>query len=232
MKLLAAIFLSLTATLPLALPAHAATYDVSLLLNDYTAEYAGNKAWRSTGGADPVSVSGQIITDGTLGTISGKNITSWVLNFTSTSGSQTVSSEGLFGKAHTNGTFTATAQGLFSDNSAWNFLEYINDPAATYVIGRLGGNANTTNIYSYFLDVDYDCNGTGCTESFNHGNYAAEKNVPQIGATPFAVRALSLSSLSNSSVATVPLPAGLSLLLSGLGMIGLVGWRRRQRTRL
>ncbi|MEM1159745.1 MAG: hypothetical protein AAGJ28_02330 [Pseudomonadota bacterium] len=229
MKLLAGhLLVAVAITLSAALPARAVTYDVNLVLDDYTAEYAGNKAWRNTSGADPVSVNGQIVTDGTLGTLSGSNITSWVLNFTSTSGSQTASSAGLIGKVHATGTFTATATGLFSDGSAWSFLEYINDPAATYVIGRLGGNANTTNIYSYFLDTDYACDASGCTETFNKGNYAGEKNVPQIGATPFATA----RTLSNASVSTVPLPAGLSLLLGGLGLLAGLGWHRGRRDAL
>lgn len=206
-------------------PVHALTYDVGLLLDDYTYESVDG-GWAYTRGADPVSIVGEIETDGSFGMIDAANILSWSLTISSTSGSQNVSSEGLFGRVHTYGTFEASATELSAGMGAWGFLEYVNQPT-THVIGRLHGRDGNLHTFAIFNDLTTDCSGGACTTTTNQGNLAIERNTQLLG----TVSAPALSNADAQTAASplpVPVPASLGLLLSAFAVLGLFGRRRRQ----
>lgn len=226
-SLLGACFLCLAV-----LPVHAAIYDVDLLLDDYTWESVDG-TWVSThayddvdgrrvrvGGADPVSIIGQIETDGTTGVLDASNILSWSFTVSSTTGTQDFSSEGLFGwTTAAYGTFEATETSFFGGEGRWGFIEMINAPTA-YVIGRLYGENGSLNTFAYFQDLDRDCSSGNCQITNNQGNLGSERDL----------RLLGTSSVVTTRVVTNPVPASLPLILSGFGILGFLGWRRRRQT--
>ncbi len=205
------------------LPAKAATYDVDLLLDDYTYTSV-NGSWVYTAGADPVSIIGQVETDGTLGAIGADNILSWSFNISSTTGSQDISSAGLFGAAHTYGIFEATSAQLLTGLGSWGFLEYVNAPTS-YVIGRVHGNNGALHTHANFRDLSIDCSTGTCSTTSNQGNLGIERNLQLLGTAE-----TSFSSFTTTQVVTNPVPASLPLILSAFGFLGFLGWRRRRET--
>lgn len=201
--------------------AHAITYDVDLTLDDYTYESVDG-AWVYTAGADPVEIVGQIETDGTTGTIDASNILSWSFTISSTSGSTDISSEGLFGRVHTYGSFEATETSFSAGDGTWGFLEYTSG-ADSYVIGRVHGRDGNLHTYANFLDVTIDCDAGGCDATTNQGNRGIERDLQLLGTAQPAV----VASLGNG-VLPVPVPSSLTLALSAFGLFGLIGWRRRR----
>lgn len=202
------------------MPAKAATYDVDMLLDDVT-QMSVNGSWVSTGGADPVSVIGQIETDGTLGIIDADNILSWSFNISSTTGSQDISSAGLFGYAHIYGDFEATSTQLLTGSGRWGFLEYVNAPTS-YVIGRVYGENNQMHSRANFQDLSIDCSSGVCLTTSNKGNRGIERNLQLLGTA-------TTSAFTTTQVVTNPVPASLPLILSAFGFLGFLGWRRRRQ---
>lgn len=202
-------------------PVQAITYDVDLLLDDYTYESVDG-AWVYTAGADPVEIVGQIETDGTTGTIDASNILSWSFSISSTSGSTDISSDGLFGAVHTYGSFEATDTSLSAGDGSWGFLEYTSG-ADSYVIGRVHGRDGNLHTYANFLDVSIDCDAGGCATTTNQGNRGIERGLQLLGT---AQPALAVG--STNGVLPVPVPSSLTLALSAFGLFGLFGWRRRR----
>lgn len=198
------------------LPVQAVTYDVDLVLDDYTYESVDGK-WIQTYGADPVSIIGQIETDGTTGTLDASNILSWSFTISSTSGNQDFSSEGLFGQAITYGTFEATETSVFGGDDRWGFLEYVNVPTS-YVIGRVHGQNGNLHTYANFQDLDVDCSTGECLTTTNKGNRGIERNLQLLGT----------SSVITAQVVTNPVPASLPLIVSGFSLLGFLAWRRRR----
>ena len=211
--------LGAAALLVTSVPVHAITYDVDLVLDDYTYEAVGD-AWIYTAGADPVEVVGTIETDGTLGTIDATNILSWSFTVSSTSGSTDFSSAGLFGAVHTYGNFEASETSLHGGDGYWGFLEYTSGPDS-YVIGRLHGEDSNLHTHANFRDLTIECNGTDCTTTENQGNRGIELNYQLLGTAQQAVA-------SSSNVLPAPVPSSFTLALSALGLFGLFGWRRRR----
>lgn len=202
------------------LPAKAATYDVDMLLDDYTYTSV-NGSWVYTAGADPVSIIGQIETDGTVGTIGADNVLSWSFNISSTTGSQDISSAGLFGSAHVYGDFEATSTQLLTGLGRWGFLEYVSGPAS-YVIGRVYGEKNQVHSRANFQDLSIDCSSGVCLTTSNQGNRGIERNLQLLGTA-------TTSAFTTTQVVTNPVPASLPLILSAFGFLGFMGWRRRRQ---
>lgn len=195
--------------------AHALTYDVDILLDDYTYQSIDG-AWTYTQQADPVSVVGEIETDGSFGTLNETNILSWSFTISSTRGSQNISSDGLFGSVHTYGTFEVSATEFSAGSGAWGFLEYVNQPS-TFVIGRLYGQDGNLHTFGKFQNLSADCLAGICPNdgTTNNGNLALERNAQLIGTA--------------SSPLPVPVPASFGLLLSSFAVLGLFGRRRRRQ---
>lgn len=202
-------------------PVQATTYDVDLVLDDYTYESVDG-AWIYTAGADPLEIVGQIETDGATGTIGIDNILSWSFTISGTSGSRDITSEGSFGAVHTYGSFEATDTSLSAGDGAWGFLEYSSGPDS-YVIGRVHGRNGNLHTYANFLDVSIDCDAGGCAATTNEGNRGIERDLQLLGMVQPA-----LAGDSTGSVTAVPVPSSLALALSAFSLFGLFGWRRRR----
>ena len=87
------------------------------------------------------------------------------------------------------------------------------------------------------LVVGDDCNIGGCSATAGADNAFVDFHVTASGGLTFNLAAISstssTSSLFETSTGTVsqtPLPAALPLFASGLGAMGLFGWRRKRKT--
>lgn len=219
------------------LPANALVYDVDLFLDDYTYRAEGS-GWvltkhvnqtDSAGNAivgDPISILGQVETDGSLGTIDSGNILSWSFTISSTSGSEDISSTGRLGGAvHTYGSFEATSTQLFTGSGRWGFLELMTVPEAR-VIGRVYGENGSLHTHAYFQDLSVDCSSGTCETIANQGNRAIGLDLSLLGTVAPATFS---SSVVTTQVVTNPVPASLPLILSAFGLLGFLGWRRRSK---
>jgi PEP-CTERM motif-containing protein len=171
-------------------------------------------------------VSGTITTDGTLGTLtSPSQITAWTINQTfdtlrypasiSSPASPSNSTVTLTGNA-----LTATATGLFFNfsGSGGSLLEF----ASNNFFGGSGGislqycdatgnclNQNLTVLHSFALMAFIDP-GTSSTSS----------GVMESG---------TMIEIATAVPSSVPLPATLPFFATGLGVLGLLGWRRKRK---
>lgn len=196
--------------------AHALTYDVDLLLDDYTYENVDGQ-WVHTNGSDPISITGQVETDGTLGTLDSTNILSWSFTISSTSGSQEISSGATAGFTEVYGNFAATETELSVSEDRWGFIQF-SGSEDSFVIGRLHGENGNTHTYAYFKDFELSCNEdvSACNiANVNSGNRGIERELQIIGTR------------DATAVAVVPLPGGLGLLGGALAMFAFFGFRRK-----
>jgi hypothetical protein len=182
-----------------ATPAAAVTYNVDLTLDDYVLD----NNTLLTGGS--VILTGQIVTDGTIGLLAGANFLSWSFTVADSTSSGSLSSAGP-GTVETgvSSLFTATATELIVAAGNWHF--------------RLQGDP----VIGYFEMLDNVFYATVCTfgcPAYSDGAYGAEELLS--GSYPYVLGMA-------SSVAPVPLPAALPLFGTGIALLGLLGWRRRR----
>jgi hypothetical protein len=162
-------------------------------------------------GLEGVAVGGSITTDGTVGTLSTSNIVDWNLIGTSENLSLTT-------------LFDLTGP-LSGDNSFINSFGNIVATPTTLSLGIPGGDVSFE---------DSNCMGS-CDliviglETF-HGSLA---NFQVCILRPSTTCGISADTnnlvIGDGKVAPTPLPATLPLFATGLGSLGLLGWRRKRR---
>jgi hypothetical protein len=179
---------------------------------------AGATTYNLTG-TSGIDVTGTITTDGNIGTLSAADITSWNINETfdtihvPTNINPSNSTVSLSGDA-----LTATSTQLlfnFAD-TATSKLEFVSNnfpnpggfnvqfcDATTPCINQVGASDFS------FMEIVFASGGC-CSSSTG----VAETGNTQIG---------------TAAVATTPLPAALPLFGAGLGLMGLLGWRRKRK---
>lgn len=178
---------------------------------DYPSEQAdtyGNGTW---------TLSGSMTTNGTIGTLTESEITSWTFTFTNGGTSYTASSTDENGYVNFNGSdFVASATAITVSASAngYDQLEFEGNPS---------GDQNTQ------LEYLRENNHFGYTSD----SYTATGNGSNLwDATTNGSNTLPLGSASVWTIATAPsaVPEPSSLVMCGLGGIGvaLAAWRRRR----
>jgi hypothetical protein len=148
-----------------------------------------------------VTLGGTITTDGTLGVLMVSNITDFDVTLTTSIGLSEITKSNNQRADFIHGTaLTATSAGLFFNFSGSGFFNILT-------------NAN------WFM-----CASAGCTPdnvwSVNGGGKLA--TISQFGNIEIAIG-------PPVPVDTTPLPAALPLFATGLGALGLLGWRRRRK---
>jgi hypothetical protein len=166
---------------------------------------AGATTYTVNDGTASLGVTGTITTDGNIGVLSASDITDWnlLLNVSGSSFDLTGPLSGGNSAVYVFGTtdFTATASKLFFNFGDNTSFQYLgfDDSAGPYLIEF--GNATTS------------CNGIPssiCLLIGSSGGNISEQGVVQIAST-------------------TPLPAALPLFATGLGALGLLGWRRNRK---
>jgi hypothetical protein len=180
--------------------ARATTYDI---IAPSTGELAGG-------------ISGTVTTDGTTGTLSASNITSWNINQTIndvqfienlSSSNSTLSLTG--------GALTANATELFFNFSATDdsLLKF----SSTLVTGN---------------SLQYCDATTACINQNGASDFSTIEWVfvaPGLGSTNGSSPQVGDIEIAAATVGTTPLPAALPLFATGLGAMGLFGWRRKRK---
>ena len=157
-----------------------------------------------------LGITGWIQTDGTLGTLSESNIVSWLLNF-QTSATTYVSNSATSGVVSLSGdAVSATMSGLIFTPTSTS-----TDPSALRFYTASGGNYWCLN-----RNLGSTCYGT-YLESFAFTGVVDEWAENTSERDPFVFAGVG---------ASVPVPAALPLLASGLGALGFFGWRRKRST--
>jgi hypothetical protein len=160
------------------------------------------------------TATGDIVTDGTVGNIGAANIIDWnlILN-DGVSGAVN-----LLGPSSGNNSFVAL-NGLAVSATASALLFDFSSPSAA-------------DAYLYFesngLPVTFLCFGGGGAGGYS-GNCASAQpgNVEAIEDQGGSIQSTLLS--GTQPIATTPLPAALPLFATGLGALGLLGWRRKRK---
>jgi hypothetical protein len=157
---------------------------------------------------------GTITTDGTIGPLASSDILSWSFTFTFPGFTSfplsplTLTSSGLsLSFASTGSPLTATSTDLYFDFTSLSAAEpnFSDLPLAAY------GIADSAALVCSTLQVGFCLNYPTANVLF----YAAESSSAFI--------------LAAGGVPATPLPAALPLFAGGLGMMGLLGWRRKRK---
>jgi hypothetical protein len=173
-------------------------------------------------------VSGSITTDGTTGVLTAANITSWTYSQTDSTFLGTASGTGAgVGVTLTGDALTANATQLL-----FNFGETAN-PSLFELSGNFGGPSGDTDILEFC-----DANGNQCKDQngfTSSSRLALVLIAGGLGSTSFGIDE---STAGNAVIATAsvtetptPLPAALPLFATGIGGLGLLGWRRKRKAR-
>ena len=184
--------------------ARAATYDVDLSL--------GTALDASFAPLGEARLTGQIVTNGTLGALSPSNLSSWTFTMQVGSYSETISSAGA------SGTPAAFLGGIgltvTADSILFSAARFAQDRA-------IFQNADLTEVS--FLNFSV----LATNEALNVISYRFRPASPvrSDDISLFVNRDTVIATLA-PPVAAIPLPAGLALLLGALGMLALVRWRR------
>jgi len=159
----------------------------------------------------PNDLDGTITTDGTIGLLASSNITAWSLTISSSGAPVTLT--GTPG----NSVLSLTSMNLSATSTAlsWNF----SGPMGSLMFE---GTGMLTGDYAAFVSFG-DASG-GVFQTFILGS-------PRIAelTSGCQVIASTTTSATPSCLATTPLPAALPLFVTGLGALGLLGWRRKRK---
>ena len=158
------------------------------------------------------SITGSIVTDGQFGVLSQADILGWSINIFAPGGTlkANVSSAGPFPTIEVTGSaLTADNFGLFYNFSALNSDLFVtnSDKFGTHITGELELSHN-------FLAVVYR------DDVLNMGVI--------LDITPSGTSQFAIDPTAFDAIAT-PLPAALPLFATGLGALGLLGWRRKRK---
>jgi hypothetical protein len=162
------------------------------------------------------SATGTITTDGTIGVLSTSNITDW--NLLLTIGSSTA--DGLSSSPSSSfivdgNAFTASPTGLF-----FNFGDTTGTlNKAPYTLAQFNFISSTEYGQLQFVNAEAtDYNGqVSAVEIFTSINPIIQTSIPETITSPVQI------------ASTTPLPAALPLFATGLGAMGLLGWRRKRK---
>lgn len=161
------------------------------------------------------SVIGYLQTDGTLGALGEDNFVTWELTFSSPNlrttyvanyfNSHIMSFESFSGK----NSLVATDKDLTFNYSNIRrfFLVQLDDSSAIWCMITIGDCASPI---THFTETLHD-RGAGLYELAEKTQYSRITGPVKIG-----------------TVSVVPVPAGLPLLAGGIGILGLIGWRRKR----
>jgi len=161
-----------------------------------------------------ILLSGTITTDGVLGTLSQSDITAWHINQNSVSGSgfPTSIDSASSTVSLTDGALSATGAGL-----VFNFAS----TTSSKLIFRSNQMFGSTPAFQLtYCDV-----GAGCSAPFI-SSVLVQLLVSSVQGSDTLNRANGTSPIA--TLAT-PLPAALPLFATGLGALGLLGWRRKRK---
>ncbi len=168
-----------------------------------------------------VTLNGSITTDGTTGTALGSsNITAWGLTVDSSLLPNGVTLTGA------NSILTLTGSDLTATSSALSFNFAGTDSgvlkfASSGGVGELQALPNGNVVYEA---GGYSCDGYGGPLDFCAVDFAAPFEA--LGADAEETGTVVIG----TAVSTTPLPAALPLFGAGLGVIGLLGWRRKRKS--
>jgi hypothetical protein len=197
----------LTAVCSLGLPANASTYDVSFSFSGYQ---DATPDFQPPGGTNlgTINVTGTMVTTCDSCTLGVGNITSW--SFSWNGGS-------VPGNA---GTASGTSGGIAFTN---------NLSASGGVISFISvASGSASNFHQLPAQVNFGVFQTGiigCGNAFNNCielTNASGANIVGTVTLPFAIA-------TEEVVTTTPLPAALPLFATGIGGLGLLGWRRKRK---
>jgi hypothetical protein len=156
-----------------------------------------------------VSIQGTLTTDGTFGSLAASNIVDWNLTIFRGSGTATV----LQGPGGSNNSSVTTLTGPDLQASLTS-LQFIFSDATTASNFEI----NSGNVNTGWFDL-YDANLAfapfGEIYVVNNNSGAGEQPITNL--------------IGTAEVSTTPLPAALPLFVTGLGAMGLLGWRRKRK---
>jgi len=153
-----------------------------------------------------VTLGGTITTDGTLGALNESNITDFDVTFTVIGTTHITKSTNQQSPFLTGTALTATSGGLFFNFSGSGMISIFQQNNANWF---MCASALCTPHGDWFLNVFNVANGSG--------KLLDQSDIVEIAVGP------------GDPTGSTPLPAALPLFATGLGALGLLGWRRRRR---
>jgi hypothetical protein len=151
-----------------------------------------------------VTLGGTITTDGTIGSLSVPNILDFDVTFTAIGTTHITKSSNQIPIFIGGTALTATAGGLFFNFSGSGFVNIFEQHNA-----------------QWFMCASGPCTPTN--DWFLNGGGRSGKLVPLTGNVEIALG-------PTEPTGTTPLPAALPLFATGLGALGLLGWRRKRKS--
>ncbi|SDI81283.1 hypothetical protein [Lutimaribacter saemankumensis] len=191
----------------------AASYKLAFTADDYVFDWDLNE---NTTGVDTVSILGEIVTDGTLGTLAVSNILSWSFQYEDRNGTVSFSSVGdvdpnaITGIGFYNSSLVATEATLSFQDEVLFFERCESEDCRTFFNG--------------FFFITKQPGGT--FDIFGGDGHYANRSVISGIETGLQFQEVNVKPGVIAS-APIPLPAGLLLLISSLGFIGVIN-RKRQ----
>ena len=199
-----------------AIPAVANTvYNVNFSVGDaYSLDRASNTV---TTGSNTTTVTGQIVTNGNLGSLNSVNLISWNFAVAYGGNSYSFSSADATSEVYNLNFLEATSTQILANiNSSygWTFAS-INGGTRLYITGLKRLTPDQLSQADLMVDWSY------------YGAHNSLEGV--VDARSYVESSSGVYILGNTStVSAVPLPAALPLLFSGLGGLGFMGWRMRK----
>ena len=187
--------------------ANAITYNINFAIGD--AYSYDQDTGITTTGSNTTTVTGHIVTDDTLGALSAANFVSWDFTITDSTSSHSLSSSWIGANSSAPSVYGLN---LFSASSTEITVVF---PTAQWLFQNFDGQISRT-VYGSANTLGVD-----------------DLNVDNTGVNSYSLIPASTTggyifgSVANPSA--TPLPAGLPLFTTGLGVLGLLGWRRKRR---
>jgi len=203
-------------------PANAVVYNINQTFGGSSYDYSTNN-WDSP--TVPISVAGWFETSVTSGVVSGSNITAWEMVLTNSVTSATLSSAGLFGTPSILGSANVVGGNMTvpSGGGSFKFEEsfsgFLN--GGTELLTSLSYVSFSHNSSSHIGDVVFYDLVDNCDTAWDSSTCSHRKS----GSGHYASGVFDAGPIG--TVGTVPVPAGLPLLLAGLAALGLMRRKRK-----